>query len=550
MIPDSIATLAGPNSIARPATLGGLLPAASEKNPHGVAVIETSTGRHIRYSELNQQASHLAAWFQKWGVGPGHHVGLWLPKSIESIATIHASLRTGAAHVPVDPLAPAARAATIFSLAGVTAAVVHSSFVESLHKSWPPELADKFPKLIVVGGTGDANAEHGHTIWQEVQSAEAIDEIPPAEQPVTDLAYILFTSGSTGLPKGVMLTHENAWCFLDWCEREIAPTDDDVFASHAPLHFDLSVFDLYMSVLHAAPLVLIDEHMAKDPARLATYLTNSPITVWYSAPSILAMMVEHGNLTAPLESTGRAWNGPRLTLFAGEVFPVAPLKALRKVWPESTFWNLYGPTETNVCTAFQAPANLDQLEAPLPIGPVCSPLEARVVDPEGVDVDQGLKGELVIHGPRVMAGYFGREDLTETAFFTSSDGRKWYRTGDLVVDEGSGVYIFHGRRDRMVKKRGYRIELGEIEAALYRNDSIERAAVLAADSETQGLRITAFVAMKPDRPASIIAMKRHCSIHLPQYMIPDDIKFLPNLPTTSTDKVDYPALKKLLVQTT
>lgn len=529
----------------RPATLGGLLSRAASKNPHGVALVETATGRHIRYQELNQQAIRLANQFQRWKVGPGSLVGLWLPKSIESVATIHATLKTGAAHVPVDPLAPSARAATIFSLAGVSVAVVHVSFVEALKTAWPPELADAFPRLVVVGDKPEVDSS-AEMSWVEIQNTSVDREPEAVVQPATDLAYILFTSGSTGQPKGVMLSHENAWCFLDWCEREIAPLDTDVFASHAPLHFDLSVFDLYMSVRHAAPLVLIDEQMAKDPSRLADYLKKSPITVWYSAPSILALMVDHGNLNENLESSGRPWAGPRITLFAGEVFPVAPLKVLRNLWSGSEFWNLYGPTETNVCTALHVPQNLNKLTSPLPIGPVCSPLQARVVDPHGEDVPAGQKGELVIAGSRVMSGYFGREDLTAAAFLKSADGLAWYRTGDLVVDDGSGNFIFHGRRDRMVKKRGYRIELGEIESALYRNDAVQRAAVLAIDSESQGLRITAFVAMKPDRPASIISMKRHCSVHLPQYMIPDEIKFLPDLPTTSTDKVDYPALRQIL----
>lgn len=531
----------------RPETLGGLLSAAAAKNPHGVAVAESSGGRHIRYGELETMVSRLAGALDRSGIGCGHRVGLWLPKSIESVATIHASLRTGAAHVPVDPLAPPARAATIFSLAGVSAVVVHASLVEGLITSWPPELESTKPKLIVVGDTS-ADLPEGSRSWNEIQATETAGIAEPPDQPDTDLAYILFTSGSTGLPKGVMLSHRNAWCFIDWCAREIAPTAEDVFASHAPLHFDLSVFDLYLSVLNAAPLVLIDESTAKDPVRLADFLKSSSITVWYSAPSILAMMVEHGRLDEPVESTGEPWAGPRLTLFAGEVFPVAPLKTLRKIWPESDFWNLYGPTETNVCTAFKAPKVLDDLQAPLPIGPVCTPLEARVVDPEGIDVTIGTQGELVIEGPRVMAGYFGREDLTESAFFTGQDGRKWYRTGDLVVDDGTGCFIFHGRRDRMVKKRGYRIELGEIESALYRNDSVERAAVIATQSEAEGVRISAFVAMKPDRPASIIAMKRHCATYLPQYMIPDAIRFMPQLPTTSTDKVDYPELRKLAQQ--
>lgn len=526
------------------ATLGGLLYAAALRNPQGIALRESATGRYVRYFELEEQANRLASKWIDWGIGPGHRIGIWLPKSIESVATIHGSLRTGAAHVPVDPQAPPARAATIFSLAGLSAVVIHWQFVDGLRAAWPIERLSELPRLIIVG---DHSKEmSGQDLnWSDLMAGSPVESILPIDQPATDLAYILFTSGSTGQPKGVMLTHENAWCFLDWCDREIAPTGHDIFASHAPLHFDLSVFDLYASVRHAAELVLIDESLAKEPVRLGAYLKTSSISVWYSAPSILAMMVDHGRLSEAVESTLKPWPGPRITLFAGEVFPVGPLKALRKIWPDSIFWNLYGPTETNVCTAFKAPENLEDLEAPLPIGPVCEPLTGRVVDEQGADVTQGEEGELVIYGPRVMAGYFGREDLTESAFFRASDGRKWYRTGDLVRMDQTGAYHFHGRRDRMVKKRGYRIELGEIESAIYRNEAVGRAAVVAIQSEAHGLRISAFVAMKPDRPASIIALKRHCSTFLPHYMIPDDVKFLPELPTTSTDKVDYPALKKL-----
>jgi acyl-coenzyme A synthetase/AMP-(fatty) acid ligase len=249
-------------------------------------------------------------------------------------------------------------------------------------------------------------------------------------------------------------------------------------------------------------------------------------------------LTQHGGIDRP------DFVAPRLVLFAGEVFPIGPLRALRKLWPSAIFWNLYGPTETNVCTAYQVPATIpDDRVEPFPIGPVCPPLRARIVDEHGRDVPQGSLGELVIAGSGVMRGYFGRPDLTGPAFLLGDDGASWYRTGDLVVDDGTGCFSFRGRRDRMIKKRGYRIELGEIESALYRHDGVDRAAVVAR-SDDQGVSIAAFVAMKPAHKPSIIAMKRHCTIFLPHYMVPDSITFVPDLPTTSTDKVDYQSLKQ------
>jgi acyl-coenzyme A synthetase/AMP-(fatty) acid ligase len=170
-----------------------------------------------------------------------------------------------------------------------------------------------------------------------------------------------------------------------------------------------------------------------------------------------------------------------------------------------------------------------------------------VVDEAGEDVGPGALGELVIAGPGVMRGYFGRPDLDAAAFLKDDHGIRWYRTGDLVRDlngEGEGCYRYHGRRDRMVKRRGCRIELGEVEAALHRHDDVDHAAVIARSDET-GTTLAAFVALKPGRKGSIIAMKRHCTTHLPHSMIPDTVAFLPALPMTSTDKVDYQGLASL-----
>jgi acyl-coenzyme A synthetase/AMP-(fatty) acid ligase len=170
-----------------------------------------------------------------------------------------------------------------------------------------------------------------------------------------------------------------------------------------------------------------------------------------------------------------------------------------------------------------------------------------VVDEDGRDVAPGALGELVIAGPGVMRGYFGQPELTAAAFFSTVDGARWYRTGDLVTDDGTGCFVFHGRRDRMVKKRGYRIELGEIESALHGHESVDRAAVVAQSGD-DGVVITAFVALKPAHKGSIIAMKRHCTTLLPHYMVPDTITFVAELPRTSTAKVDYQRLKQQLTE--
>ncbi len=299
------------------------------------------------------------------------------------------------------------------------------------------------------------------------------------------------------------------------------------------------MFDLFASCQNAATLVLVGETLGKDPCRLGDFLTEGRLDVWYSAPSILALLAEHGGVDRP------GFPEPRLVLFAGEVFPISSLRRLRAAWPRARMWNLYGPTETNVCTAYPIPESIpaDRTD-PYPIGRVCSPLCARVVDLQGRFVEPGTIGELVISGPGVMRGYFGQPELTEAAFLVGEDGTRWYRTGDLVRDEGSGCFAFHGRRDRMVKRRGYRIELGEIESTFYRHEGVDRAGVVAR-SEATGVAIEAFVALKPGQKKSIIAMKRHCTMYLPHYMVPDTITFLDGLPVTSTDKVDYQRLRSL-----
>jgi amino acid adenylation domain-containing protein len=525
--------------------LSRLLEVAAARRPAHTAV-EDEQGRTLSYSALAHGVDRLATRLARWGAGRGDRVGLWLPKSLEAVIAIHGILRCGAAYVPTDPTGPAVRAAGIFAASGVKVVVVSDELAPALRNAWTGP--GPLPRLILAGADGGrgAGADHaltaGDVLWSEILADDAPSPLPPPRDTV-DLAYILFTSGSTGHPKGVMLSHGNAFTFLNWCQETLGPWEHgDRFSSHAPFHFDLSVFDLFIACRNAATLVLIGESLAREPAALGAFLIERRISVWYSAPSILSLLAEHGGLDHP----GRV--SPRLVLFAGEVFPIGPLRRLRRLWPEARLWNLYGPTETNVCTAQQIPRVIpEDRSAPYPIGRVCPPLRARVVSDEGASVPAGCQGELVIAGPGVMRGYFGQPELTASAFFTDANGTGWYRTGDVVIDDGTGCFQFHGRHDRMVKKRGYRIELGEIESALYRHEGVDRAAVVE-QADDSGVSIAAFVALKPDRKRSIIAMKRHCTLYLPHYMVPDSITFVDALPSTSTDKVDYQRLKTMALE--
>jgi amino acid adenylation domain-containing protein len=351
------------------------------------------------------------------------------------------------------------------------------------------------------------------------------------------LAYILYTSGSTGRPKGVMLSHRNAVSFVDWCSSVLSPTEADVFTSHAPLHFDLSILDVFVSIKHGATLVLIGEVLGKDPRGLAPLIAEMRVSVWYSTPSILSLLAQYGRLER------YQYPALRAVLFAGEVFPVAQLRALRARWPSPRYLNLYGPTETNVCTSFELPPTTPpERTEPYPIGQSCWHVRCLVVDAEGNQVPRGEEGELVVSGDGVMQGYWNLPEQNARAFLTDVDGARWYRTGDLVVEDAEGVYIFHGRRDRMVKRRGYRIELAEIEAALACHPAAREVAVVAISPPGAAVEIKAYLGVGADQRPSLIELKQFCSERLPQYMVPDAFRMVDALPRTSTDKIDYQAL--------
>jgi amino acid adenylation domain-containing protein len=505
-------------------------------HPERTAVEEPEAGAAISYRELARLSDALRDRLVALGVRPGDRVGVYMRKSIDALAAIFGILKAGAAYVPVDPGAPPQRNAFILGNCSVKAVVLEQRFVEGLLA----QPCAQEPALLALPEAGG-----GAGLRAALESAQARSPAPEAAtvEPQPDsLAYILYTSGSTGVPKGVMLSHRAGASYVHWCSEVFEPTPEDRFSSHAPLHFDLSILDIYLPLKHGAALVLIGEEIGKAPARLAPLIAERRISVWYSTPSILSLLAQYGRLDQ-LDCSAL-----RIVLFAGEVFPVKHLRALKKLLPRPRYFNLYGPTETNVCTFYEVPPGPipESRQKPYPIGKACSHYETLVVDEHGGPVPPGAEGELCADGAGVMQGYWNLPEQSERAFLADAGGRRWYRTGDVVVPDAEGNYLYLSRRDRMVKRRGYRVELGEIEAGLYRHAAVKEAAVVALPDEESGVRIKAFVSCHEaaERP-SVIELKAFCGANLPGYMVPDVFAFEPTLPKTSTDKIDYQRLKAM-----
>ncbi|HEX9484894.1 MAG TPA: amino acid adenylation domain-containing protein [Gemmatimonadaceae bacterium] len=515
-----------------PATLLDYLSASASRRPAHTAAEEATEGS-ITYAELDALSDRVRDRLRHLGVQRGDRVGVYLPKSIDALAVILGVMKAGAAYVPVDAEGPHWRTAFILHDCQVRVA-----FLEARQLARWAEETEKLgarPATVVLDGTGA-----GRPLLATLDDAQRSDPAPVARtEPLVgrDLAYLLYTSGSTGKPKGVMLTHAAALGFVEWCSRTFQPHQDDRFSSHAPFHFDLSILDLYLPMKHGATVVLIGSAQGREPTGLAALIAARKLTIWYSTPTVLTLLAQYGKLDR------HDLSALRIVFFAGEVFPVKHLRLVTSMLSWAKFYNLYGPTETNVCAWYPIPDRIpEDRDTPFPIGYVCDHLSARIVDEHDAAVKVGDEGELCIAGDNVLTGYWNLPERNAIAFLTEPDGTKFYRTGDIVVDDGSGCLDFIGRRDRMVKRRGYRIELGEIEAGLYRHPHITEVAVVSVKDREGGVRIRAFVACADGARPSLVELKNFSVEVLAPQMIPDDFVVRDTLPKTSTDKIDYQRL--------
>jgi len=476
----------------------------------------------VTYAELDRLSDRAALFLRKQGVGRGDRICIRLDKCTLSYSLILACLKIGAPYFIVDPANPAERASHI--IRKCLPEVVFSA------KESPMEIAG--PEVFVIDKEDDLRILD-----------DAPDDRFEPDDDITgdDPAYIMFTSGSTGFPKGAVMSHANVVNFINWSSTQFAVTPDDVFTNVNPLYFDNSVFDLYASLFNGAALVPFDAATIKDPYRILQRIDDQRCTIYFSVPSLL-IYFQTLKLITP-----RVFTNLRTIIFGGEGYPKPRLKELYDCFhPRISFVNVYGPTEcTCICSAYDIGSDdFGDLDGYPPLGSLIPNFSYVILNERDEAVANGESGELCLSGPCVGLGYFNDRELTGKGFtqnpLNASYDERIYRTGDLVRIHEDGKMHFAGRKDSQIKHQGYRIELGEIEHALGRVPGVDE--VVALQSNRGGISlIVAVVASRSGATAEII--RKESARFLPAYMVPGRVDVLDELPKNANGKIDRNLLK-------
>ncbi len=494
-------------------------------------------GKSLTYAELWQQVNSLAQILKDRGVSRGDRVGIYMNKSLESAVSLYGIMQAGAAYVPLDPFAPPSRLAYVIQDCGIKHVISKPEKFSQLVEI----LAEAKGVEHVIGIEPDEELSVECVSWDDVQN-QTTGQVVDVGTTEMDLAYILYTSGSTGNPKGIMHTHRSGLSFAEWAAHTYDLQAEDRLSNHAPLHFDLSTFDFFASSRVGATTIIIPTALTKFPANMSRLMESEQISVWYSVPFALIQLLQRGGLS------DRDLSALRWIIFAGEVFPTKHLRELMRTLPNIKFSNIYGPTETNVCTYYHV-EQLPEGDETIPIGKVCENAEGLVIDADENLVKPGEVGELLIRGGIVMRGYWNQKEKTDAGFYRRPVfdylEDTFYRTGDLVQLDKDGNYLYLGRKDRQIKTRGYRVELDEIEVALLSHPQVEEAAVYPIPDGQGSNLIEAAVVAKSGVEISASAIINHISKQLPPYAVPVNVNILEKFPRTSTGKIDRRELQNL-----
>jgi amino acid adenylation domain-containing protein len=502
--------------------------------------------RQMSYGEWEQASNRLARALRNAGCVKGDRIGLLLPKSLEILIGMFGALKADCIYVPLDTSSPAARLARIVEAADCRCVLALDSAA--------PLLAGLLRGSARVGWMDQRRGDEGGELaedrvafrWPEAESLSP--EPVPSSSTSEDVAHLLFTSGTTGAPKGVMITHANVLHFLDWAVPYFGIESGDRVSAHPPFHFDLSTFDIHGTVRAGAELHLVPPELNLLPSRLADFIRDSNLTQWFSVPSILTHMAKSDAV--------RLNDFPSLKrlLWCGEKFPTPGLIYWMKRLPDAGFYNLYGPTEATIASSFyKVPQCPSDETAETPIGEPCAGERLLVLDNKLRPVAPEEPGDLYIGGAGLSPGYWRDPARTAEVFVqdpaTPGPAGRIYRTGDLARWTKAGDLCLLGRSDSQIKSRGYRIELGEIEAALHSLPGIQTAAVVAIESSAfEGTTICCAWVPAPGGEDSPAALRRSLSKLVPSYMIPAQWMPLEHMPLNGNGKTDRRCLKEKFLE--
>ncbi|MEU8588229.1 amino acid adenylation domain-containing protein [Streptomyces sp. NPDC048664] len=500
-----------------PEMLGDAIAAQARRTPDAPAVL--TTAGVLTYGELLDRAARAATWLREHGVGRGDLVGLVMHRGPEQIVGILATVLAGAAYLPVDAALPEARRAYMLTDGRVRCVLTDTG---------PEGGLDAGPGI----STLDLTAYEPGTCPAEVPAREAGSD-------PQDLAYVLYTSGTTGAPKGVMVTHANVTNLVADCQERFGIRPDDRFMAISAFTFDLSVWDVFGALSAGAALVMPDRDRAVDPGHWLELAAEFGISVWNSVPAIVNLMHDH--------AVADATRPPRLRLvmMSGDRLPPALPAALRRLIPGLEVVSLGGPTETTVWNILHPVREDEDGAESIPYGRPNANNRAYVLDRDGLDCPDWVTGEIVAAGAGLARGYWGDEARTAEKFFLDPvRGERLYRTGDLGRYLPDGEIQILGRGDFQIKVNGYRIEAGEVETRLAALDGVAKAVVAARPGPRGDQLVAHLVPAGPARPDTG-ELRQALRAHLPEYMIPTVVRWHDALPLTRNAKVDRTKLAEL-----
>ena len=517
--------------------------AQAQARPEATALVFKD--ERLSYGALEDASNRLAHLLKEVGCRRGDRVGLLTPKAPGAIVAMLGALKADAIYVPMDPASPAARQARVLEISDCRCVLAAGPAGENIRGTLACANLAVRPAIGWMDDTRPADIDAAFTL----RDLAAQPATPPAcTNTGGDVAHILFTSGSTGLPKGVMITHASVAHFVRWARGYFGTAPTDRISQHPPLHFDLSTFDIFGTLSAGAELHLVPPELNLLPPRLAQFIRDAGLTQWFSVPSVL-------NLMAKFDVVRRGdFPGLRRVLWCGEALPTPTLMYWMRRLPHVRFTNLYGPTEATIASSYHTVARCpaDERES-IPIGSACAGEELLVLDGQLRPVATGGTGDLYIRGVGLSPGYWRDPDKTRAAFLPYPGGTgprdRIYKTGDLARRGDDGLHYFLGRADTQIKSRGYRIELGEVEAALHSLPGLQEVAVVAIQSEGfEGSLICCAYAPAPGSDASATGLRKSLSALVPGYMLPARWMRCESLPKNQNGKIDRPALKNLFLQ--